>query len=73
LTICGLLCVGVPFLIWVFIQLARNGITFNPSGSGSRGGWGFLSAGAEADHRHVVAAAAGALGAAIKKNKEIKT
>jgi hypothetical protein len=40
LTICGLLCLGVPFLIWLFIQLARNGITFNSLGPGSRGGMG---------------------------------
>ena len=40
LTMCGQLCIGiffVLFLIWGFNQLARRGITFNPSGSGSRG------------------------------------
>jgi len=40
LTICGLLCMGIfflLFLLWGFSQLARRGITFNPSGSGSRG------------------------------------
>jgi hypothetical protein len=40
LTICGLLCVGIivlAFLLWVFVQLARAGITFGPSGSHS---WG---------------------------------
>ena len=40
LIVCGLLCVGVPFLIWLFIMLARNGITFNSFGSGPRGGMG---------------------------------
>ncbi len=37
--ICGLLCVGGFFLlllIWVLPKLARMGISFNPSGSGSR-------------------------------------
>ncbi len=36
---CGLLCLGIFFLLflmWVFNQLARLGITFNPSGAGSR-------------------------------------
>jgi len=40
LTICGLLCLGLlllPFLFWVLTQMARMGITFNPSGSGYRG------------------------------------
>jgi hypothetical protein len=40
LAICGLLCVGTLFLLflmWVLSQLARRGITFNPIGSGSRG------------------------------------
>lgn len=40
LVICGLLCLGLlvlGVLVWVFIQLARAGIHFNPSGSGS---WG---------------------------------
>ncbi len=37
---CGLLCLGMPILIWILIQLTRNGITFNSSGSGSRGGMG---------------------------------
>jgi hypothetical protein len=40
LTICGLLCIGIlvlGFLLWVFVQLARAGITFGPSGSHS---WG---------------------------------
>ncbi len=39
-TICGLLCMGIFFLLflmWMLNQLARRGITFNPSGSGSRG------------------------------------
>jgi hypothetical protein len=40
LAICGLLVLGVPFLIWFLIQLSRNGIRFNSSGSGSRGGMG---------------------------------
>lgn len=37
--ICGLLCVGGFFLlllIWLLPKLARMGISFNPSGSGSR-------------------------------------
>ena len=40
LTICGLLCMGIFFLLflmWGLNQLARKGITFNPPGSGS---WG---------------------------------
>ena len=40
LNICGLLCLGVfflLFLLWAFNQAARGGINFNPSGSGSRG------------------------------------
>ena len=39
-TICGLLCIGIFFLLfvtWVLTQMARMGITFNPSGSGFRG------------------------------------
>jgi len=43
LTICGLLCMGILFLLflmWVLNQLARRGITFNPSDFGS-GGMGF--------------------------------
>jgi hypothetical protein len=39
LTICGLLCLGVFFLlffIWMLPKLARSGINFNP-GSGMRG------------------------------------
>lgn len=47
LTMCGLLCMGVfflLFLIWVLNQLARRGISFNPSGSGSWG-TGFPSGG----------------------------
>ena len=40
LTICGLLVFGVPFLIWLFIQFSRNGISINSFGSGSRGGMG---------------------------------
>jgi hypothetical protein len=43
LTICGLSCIGVfvlLFLLWLFTQMSRMGISFNPSGSGySRGGW----------------------------------
>ena len=45
LTICGLLCLGLfllPFLLWMLTQLARMGITFIPSGSGSgRAGFPF--------------------------------
>ena len=40
ITICGLLCMGIfflLFLLWVFSQMARRGISFDPSGSGSRG------------------------------------
>jgi hypothetical protein len=40
LNICGLLCLGVFFLLfvlWGLSQMARGGISFNPSGSGSRG------------------------------------
>jgi len=40
LNICGLLCMGiffVLFLLWGLNQAARSGINFNPSGSGSRG------------------------------------
>ena len=40
LNVCGLLCVGVfflLFLLWGLNQAARGGIDFNPSGSGSRG------------------------------------
>ncbi len=40
ITICGLLCMGIfflLFLLWAFSQMARRGISFNPSGSGSRG------------------------------------
>ena len=47
LSICCLLCIGifiVLFLLWVLTQLARRGITFNPSGSGSWGS-GFPSGG----------------------------
>jgi hypothetical protein len=47
LTICCLLCLGIFFLLflmWVFSQLARRGITFNPSGWSSRG-TGFPSGG----------------------------
>ena len=40
LEICGMLVFGVPFLIWFLIMLSRNGITFNTSGSGPRGGMG---------------------------------
>jgi len=39
-SICGLLCLGIiflPILLWMLSQLARSGISFNPSGSGSRG------------------------------------
>jgi len=47
LTICVLLGMGVFFLLflgWVLNQLARKGITFNPTGSGF-GGRGFSSGG----------------------------
>jgi hypothetical protein len=47
LTICGTLCLGIFFLfflMWLLSQLARRGITFNPSGSGSWGR-GFPSGG----------------------------
>lgn len=40
LSICGLLCIGVLFLLflmWMLPKLARSGINFNPYGSGSRG------------------------------------
>lgn len=40
MTICGLLCMGIfflLFLLWAFSQIARRGISFNPSGSSSRG------------------------------------
>ena len=40
LNICGLLCMGVfflLFLLWSLNQAARGGINFNPSGLGSRG------------------------------------
>ena len=40
LNICGLLCIGIfflLFLLWGFRQAARGGITFNPSGSTYRG------------------------------------
>jgi len=43
LTICGLVCLGLfllPFLFWFLIQMARMGITFRPSGPGSWGGGG---------------------------------
>ncbi len=40
LNICGLLCIGIffmLFLLWGLRQAARGGINFNPSGSGSQG------------------------------------
>jgi hypothetical protein len=40
MTICGLMCMGIFFLLflmWGLSQLARRGISFNPSSSGSRG------------------------------------
>jgi hypothetical protein len=40
LTICGLVCMGLlllPILFWVLTQMARMGISFNPSGFGSGG------------------------------------
>jgi hypothetical protein len=43
LTICGLLCLGIPlllFLMWMFNQLARSGVTFNSPGLGSWRGSG---------------------------------
>ena len=48
LAVCGLLCIGtliVLFLVWLFIQMARMGITFRPSSGssfprmGSPSGW----------------------------------
>jgi len=39
LNICGLLCIGIfflLFLLWGFRQATRGGMTFNPSGSNSR-------------------------------------
>jgi len=48
LSICGLLCLGgffLLFLVWMLPLLARMGINFNPSGSGSWGGTGFPSGG----------------------------
>jgi hypothetical protein len=48
LSVCGLLCLGLfllPFLFWLLTQMARMGISFNPSGSGSWGGTGFPSGG----------------------------
>jgi hypothetical protein len=47
LSLCCLLCLGtlfLMFLLWAFSQLARRGITFDPSGSGSWGR-GFPSGG----------------------------
>lgn len=41
LTVCGGLCLGILFLLfltWALAQLGRRGIRFNPSGSGSWGG-----------------------------------
>ena len=41
LVICGLVCLGIPallFLVWLLMQLARMGIIFNPSGFGGMGG-----------------------------------
>ena len=49
LTICGLLIFGVPFLLWLLIQLSRNGISFNSFGSGSRGGMGSPFGGGRGD------------------------
>ena len=48
LSICGLLCLGGPILLLVLTQMSRRGISFNPTGFGSRGrmgnpfggGWG---------------------------------
>ncbi len=40
LTLCGQLCLGLFFLLfmlWMLSQMARRGITFNPSGWSSRG------------------------------------
>lgn len=43
---CGLLCMGIFFLLfmmWVLSEMARMGVSFNPSGFGSRGSgssWG---------------------------------
>jgi len=48
LTLCGLFCLGLlllPILFWVLTQMARMGISFRPSGSGSWGGGGFPSGG----------------------------
>ncbi len=40
LPICALLCMGIvflPFMLWMLKQLARSGVSFDPSGSDSRG------------------------------------
>jgi len=44
LVICGQLCMGIFFLLffmWMFSQMMRGGMTFNPSGSRSWGRGGF--------------------------------
>ena len=79
LTICGLVCLGVfflLFLVWMLTQMARSGDQLQSIRFGFRGIRGFLSAGGGgggAVRRRVAAAAVGAPGAAIKKNQEIKT
>jgi hypothetical protein len=40
LSICGLLCLGLPILFLVLIWMSRNGVSFNPNSFGSRGGMG---------------------------------
>ena len=40
LSICGLLCLGVPILLFVLTRMSRSGISFNPTSFGSRGGMG---------------------------------
>lgn len=40
LSICGLLCIGLPLILFVLIQMSRSGISFNPTGFGSRGRMG---------------------------------
>jgi hypothetical protein len=40
LSICGLLCLGLPLLLFVLTQISRSGISFNSTGFGSRGRMG---------------------------------
>ena len=70
LTICGLLCMGIFFLLflmWGLSQLARRGITFDPIRFGFQGNGVSFRRGQEQVRRRVVAAAAVAPGAAIRK------